>query len=524
MSSSYTSLKVSFNNAYQFKESFFEPEPATTGYIFIANHIPFANESSPDIIQDTVYDEKVLWENMYAAKKITGNDVEFVIPKIEWTSNSRFRQFDDTIELSELITSNSSQNLLPIYVMNSERNVYKCLCNNVSTNSLVEPNGKGPTSNGVVNMGDGYLWKYMYNVKPSNKFFSNTWIPAPTSVNQLDYDTSQINVVDGELAKVVMTNSGNNYIHSNVIVSSFTSGCTTLTVINTGTSNVFNISANMAISGTGIPGSSYISTIDYVNNLITINNPTSSNGGGTAVANVMNVVTRIYFEGDGSGTVAEARLSGNTIDKIIVTTTGRNYTRANVRIFGTGSGAEARVVLPPKFGHGYNSAKELGGKNVMVTTRIGEIDSTEGGIISSNTSFRQYGLLINPYKYGTTTPVSVTNANTVISQTTNVTLVSGTPFNNDEFVYQGSAANNTTFSGYVNVQSTNEVRLTRVKGSITIGNVLKGQNTNPTGRTVVNLISPEFEPFAGDILYAESIEKVERTDGQAENIKFVVKF
>ena len=45
MATNYTSKKLSFNNAEQFKESFYEPEPATVGYIFIGNHVPYANES-----------------------------------------------------------------------------------------------------------------------------------------------------------------------------------------------------------------------------------------------------------------------------------------------------------------------------------------------------------------------------------------------------------------------------------------------------------------------------------------------
>jgi hypothetical protein len=121
-------------------------------------------------------------------------------------------------------------------------------------------------------------------------------------------------------------------------------------------------------------------------------------------------------------------LSGNTIEKITLTTYGTNYTSANIVIYGTGTGASARAILSPKFGHGYNAAKQLGASNVMVAVRLGEIDSTEGGLISTDTTFRQYGLMRDPYKYGSNTVVSSTNANTVISQTTDLTIISGSNY------------------------------------------------------------------------------------------------
>ena len=73
-------------------------------------------------------------------------------------------------------------------------------------------------------------------------------------------------------------------------------------------------------------------------------------------------------------------------------------------------------------------------------------------------------------------------------------------------------------------QTSNEVRLVKVKGTIAIGSPLKGTATNPTGRTVVTATSPEFEPYTGDVLYVENITKTQRTEGQAESLKFVIRF
>ena len=516
--SSYTSKKLAFNTAEQFKESFFEFTP-TIGYVFIGNHLPYSNDDVVEPIYDRVSDEKFVWDNMYAARKITGNDVELVIPRVNWAPNTIYKNYDDRINLDSLIVSTNVGNttLGPMYVMNSERNVYLCIGNNIKANSTVEPTGKNLSSNGNIQSADGYTWKYLYNIRASNRFFTNNWIPAPVSTAKLDFDTSPLISVDGELAYLEIESGGNNYVHSNITVTSFTSGTNTITVANTN-----NLAANMALSGTGIAGGCHIESIDTLNLRIRLSANTSANGGGSG--NVVSVVTRILIDGDGTGAIAFPSLSNGSISKITLTSYGRNYSRANIAIFGTGSGANTRAILPPKYGHGFNSAKQLGASNVMLAIRIGEIDSTEGGLISTGTTFRQYGLLRDPHKYGSNTAVSSTIANTVISQTTDLTIISGTSYEIDEFVYQGESANTASFSGFVNAQQANSVRLTRVKGTPLIGGALKGVSTNPTGRAVVVVKNPEFQPYTGDILYVDNIIKTQRTDGQAESIKFVVRF
>jgi hypothetical protein len=516
--SNYTSKKLAFNNAEQFKESFFEPEPATLGYIFLGNHVAWPNEDAPTTAVDTVSNEKSIWDNMFAGKKITGNDVELVIPRVDWVANKKYREYDDTIDLTELITSNTAQNLGPVYVMNSDRNVYLCLSNNTTTaNSTVEPTGKNFNANGIIQTADSYVWKYLYNIKPSNRFFSNNWIPAPTSTAKLDYDTSSLISVDGELTNIVVVSGGSGYKDITISVSAFAAGCTILSIANT-----TNLTANMAVSGTGIASGTHIESVDTVNTKIQLSSATTNSGGGTG--NNVSFQSRVYISGDGIGGVASVVLSGNSVSDISVSSYGKDYSVANVYIYGTGTGAQVRAVLPPKFGHGYNPAKQLGASNVMVAMRIGEVDSTEGGIISTDTTFRQYGLLRDPYKYGETVSANTSTANTVFSQTTNLTVIAGTAFNLNEFVYQGPSSTSPTFSGYVHASSANQIRLTKVRGSISVGNPLKGTETNPSGRTVVTYSNPEFEPNTGDILYEENIVSVQRTDGQAESLKFVIRF
>jgi hypothetical protein len=534
---SITKKNQNYNNALLWRNAIYtSSNVCPVAYVFIGNHLPYSNEIDPNTIKDTIVDEKDAWDKMYAAKRVTANDIELVIPKVNWLTNSKYNQYDDTVTISDLVRGNTTLGVKPMYVITSDRNVYKCVSNNSSANSTVEPTGDYTTSNGNIATADGYIWKYMYNVKPSNKFLTDNWIPAPQDTTFLDYSVSNIGVVDGELTTIVVTNVGSNYRQaSNVVVDSFTTGQTTLRLTSTALIlNVFSISAlsnlaNMAISGTGLPADTYISSIDNSTGIITLSNATTSSGGG---GSNITINTRIYIQGDGTGAVATATISNTTsgvsaananISKVTITTIGTGYSSANVFVYGSGFGANARAILSPKYGHAFNPAKELNANNVMASVRIGEIDTTENGLISANTSFRQFGLLKDPHKYGSNTSVQPFNANTVISQTTNLNIVAGLNYTLNEYVYQGSSPTDALAYGYVNAQTSNGVRLTQVKGTFRPGLSLIG-TTSGISRTVTTVSNPEFQPYSGDILYIENAISTGRTDGQAENIKLIISF
>lgn len=536
MALTYTSEKLSLDSAQRFKDSFLaagqmgssgfsssHPSTDTTPaiqYVFIGNHIPYANEASPDSIVQTDATERDVWDNMFGAKRVTANDVELVVPRVNWTANTKYRQYDDTISLTDSITGNTTQNLKPMYVITTDRNVYKCLSNNYSANSTVEPVGDYSTSNGAISTADGYIWKYLFNVKSSNKFLNNEWLPTPTrsttSSTQTDYGLDDTGVVEGELTTVVVQTGGSGYYDTSIAVTAFSTGCTVLTVANTA-----NIAANMSVSGTGIPTGSFISTLDTPNNKITLSSSTTSNGGGAG--SNLSIFTRVYFDGDGIDASGTATVSNGSISKITLSTIGTGYSRCNVKIYGTGTNANARAIIAPKYGHAKNPIHDVLAKNIMISTRIGEVDSTEGGVISVDTSFRQFGLLRNPHKYGIATSANNMTANLVVSQTRTLTLTTGTTYTLDEYVYQGSSVDSATAYGFIHSQTPTTVSLTKVRGTFVTGLSLIGV-TSGVARTIVSQVTPEFEPYSGDILYVENAAKVDREDGQAENIKFVIQF
>jgi hypothetical protein len=62
-----------------------------------------------------------------------------------------------------------------------------------------------------------------------------------------------------------------------------------------------------------------------------------------------------------------------------------------------------------------------------------------------------------------------------------------------------------------------------VKGTFVAGTPLIGANSG-TSRLVINSTPPTLQPYSGDLLYTENAVKTTRADGQAENIKLIVRF
>ncbi len=523
MANTFTSFKLSYDNAVRFRDAFSDAGttagyPHRPHYVFIGNDIPYANGDTtiPDI-SDSDSTDRSIWANMFAAKKVVSSDVELVIPRRNWTANTIYKSYDDTIAANSLVTT--TNNAQPMYVVTDDLNVYLCIHNDGETPSTIKPTGTYlSNSSGYIDTPDNYVWKYMYNIKPSNKFLTIDWMPVPTSVSDLEYSSSTDNLLDGAVAEIVVANSGTGYVDSTINVTvAFASGCTKLTVDNTD-----NVNVSMFITGANIVSDTYITGVDTVFKRIDISIPTVGTGGGTGYT--ANIITRVELTGDGTEDFASTVTLANTgVSKIKVTSRASDFSYATAKIHGSGTGAQARVVLGPKYGHGFNPGRELAANTTMISTRIGAPESTEGGKISVDTSFRQYGLLAAPHKYGSNTSVDYANATSVISQTTDVSVIPGTAYTDNEIVYQGSSLDNFTFQGTVHVQETNTIRLINVLGTPTIGSLLKG-NTSLVSRAVEDYSTPEFEPGTGDIIFVKNDPKTDRVDGQAENIRLTINF
>lgn len=248
---------------------------------------------------------------------------------------------------------------------------------------------------------------------------------------------------------------------------------------------------------------------------------TVTNSGNNYIdGSVQNIIT---IDGDGTGAVLKANVSGGKVQNIVIQNRGNYYTYANLTFTdvtgGVGSLAAAEVSIAPHDGHGYNPVYELGGSTIMFNV---EFAQDEGGILPVDNDFREVVLLRNPYKYGTTTLAT--------AQTYSLyTLVKVSPgvgdFNNDEVVYQGTTYGDATFTADVISfsETPNLLYLNNVRGTLQTNQAIRGLQTGAI-RIVNSVTNPTLDLYSGKILYISDKLPITRDPAQTERIRFILSF
>jgi hypothetical protein len=242
--------------------------------------------------------------------------------------------------------------------------------------------------------------------------------------------------------------------------------------------------------------------------------------GGTNYTNISNIT--ILISGDGSSATATPSLNAttNTISSILMTERGSGYTYATVTITDTGSGsnATARVIISPPGGHGSDPLYELGGKNILIDTKI---RYDEEGILPATNDYRQIAILKDPYVNLTTNVAS----NIAFVQGTTLTCDGIGNYIEDEYVYQGSTFEAATFKGKVVSWSslTNKIIVINTTGTPTLSQSLVG-TTSFTTRVVTNKINGLLKEYSGRLLYVDNIKSVTRSDDQIEDFQILLRF
>lgn len=217
----------------------------------------------------------------------------------------------------------------------------------------------------------------------------------------------------------------------------------------------------------------------------------------------------VTITGDGTGATANSTIAGGIVTAVTITNPGTGYTRASVA-FASGA-ATATAIISPKGGHGSNAVEELGGKYVMINTRL---DGTESNTITTANEFRQVGIVRDPYLYGTTTRAIASS----YRQTFRYQLsgVSGT-FNSDEVVTSGS---NTASL----VEFTSPYLYTTLPGNLPFANSASVSGAGGATGTIAAIVTPGLQPYSGDILYVENRVPISRASDQIEDIKLIIQF
>lgn len=475
-------------------------------------------DSAPPSPIDSFEQENDYWDTIVGLRKIKSDDVNQVIRKITWSSGTTYDMYRHDISIRENKTANSSgaTSLYSsnFYVMNSDYRVYICLYNGTDPEnpegkpSLEEPKFTDlePRSSGTG--GDGYIWKYLYTIKPSDiiKFDTIDFIPVPKNWDtSSDFSAIRNNAqLEGNQLKIVtIKNRG----------------------VSVGPAN--QIYTNVPIKGDG------------------------SGARATIVINNDAQVESITISSGGSGyTFGTVDLVGGNVPTAEVTPT-------------------FDVIIPPKGGHGFDVYRELGASNVLIFSRI-ENDIDDPDFIVGN-KISRIGIVENPQAYNSSSLLNLDKASGLYALRLTGTGYSSASFTPNSTITQtvgvGSTAvgrvisydqttgvlkywQDKTFAGF-NTDGTRKtsseygLNLNRFTGTSGIGvsflvsgtsnlyidtafsgvSTTINSRTYKLGQTFVNgVANPEVKKYSGNIIYVDNRPSITRSPNQREDIKVILQF
>jgi hypothetical protein len=439
-------------------------------------------------------------------KKITSSNIRRLIRKVSWTSNTSYEMYRHDYSISNPTPNSDSSRLYDsnYYVINSDYRVYICIDNgssgqNVRGNkSQDEPTFTDlePSAAGV--SGDGYVWKYLFSVSPSDiiKFDSTEYVVVPndwasSSDSQIvavrEAGDSDINF--NQIKKVYIEDGGQGY-----------------------TSGTYNI------IGDGSGGQVSI-TVD-------------SNG---AILS-----TTIVAGGSGyTWGVVDLKRSGTISNP-----------------------AKLIPIIPPSKGHGYDIYSELGTDKVLMYARFDDstkdfpVDTkfSQVGIIKNPKRFTSNSIFTEN-QYSSLCGIAVTNTNNEIpsiGEEITQTLSGGRvakgyvasydaetkilKYFRDRSLYFGNGIDETDNNS---VFANSSVYDFESDGGNIVGNLFTASvdtslndNKITVGNKVIDLgviftnglANPEINKKTGDIIYIDNRPLVERDIRQKEDVKIILEF
>ena len=221
-------------NAGNFVDSVSDPN--NSYYVFLSLPNPSAvgfgrsttwDSNTPNPVDNLNYLNHVK-DTMVFGKKITANDVRRLVRRVDWRQGTVYEMYRHDYSVSNTSPQTNSTRLYDAnyYVMNSDYRVYICIDNGASSAnpagnfSQDEPTfiDLEPTRAGE--SGDGYVWKYLFTVSPSDiiKFDSIEYIPVPN--NWTTTTDAQIQAIrengdslvnENQIKKVYIQNQGAGY-------------------------------------------------------------------------------------------------------------------------------------------------------------------------------------------------------------------------------------------------------------------------------------------------------------------------
>jgi len=473
-------------------------------------------DTSPPSPKDCFNDENEYWDTMLAMKKINSSDVRQVVAKRVWASGTTYDYYRNDYTVSNTAKVSGATNLYnaSYYIINSDYRVYECLQNGTSPDnpngkpSLDEPTFTDLEPRSAGSSGDGYIWKYLYTIKPSDitKFESIDYMPVPQNwESSIDNSAVRGNAIDGSIKIVTITDRG----------------------VGLGTAN--RTYTQVPINGDG------------------------SGAKATIIVDNDSQVESITISNQGSGyTYGSVDLVSGGVP------TGTTRPTFN-------------VIISPEGGHGADIYRELGAYNVLLYSRI-ENDNENPDFITGNQIARvgvvenpkEYGSngILNKdkassvgalrlsgigYSTATFTPdtyftQTIATGTTAVGRVVNYDPTTGVlKYWQDKsmvgFNTVGAAVTEPTYGFELQEFTSNPITggdLTIVPSSgsnLSINTSFTGLSTVINNRTyylgqdfVAGVANPEVKKHSGNIIYVDNRPSITRSSNQKEDIKVVLQF
>jgi hypothetical protein len=481
------------------------PNPAQVGF----GRDPNWNTNIPNPIDSLDYMNHY-HDTMLFGKLVNKSNVRRLVRRIDWSSGTKYEMYRNDYSILNPSPITQSYRLYDAnyYVLNSDYRVYICIDNgssgiNTTGNASQDQptfTDLEPSSAGV--SGDGYVWKYLFTVSPSDiiKFDSTEYITVPNDwTNSSDPSIQAVrqnadsSVNLNQIKKVYIKDGGQGY-----------SG---------------GLGQQLNVLGDG--------------------------SGATVLVDVV------------SGSIAKTTVtsggSGYTYGIVDTGSIDVNASRACNLI----------PVIPPSNGHGFDLYKELGTDKVLVYARFDDsskdfpIDTkfAQVGIIKNPTSFGStsnftdtqfsslYGLKLSTYSgtisVGDVIKQSVTGGTAlgyVASFDTQTNVLKYfrdrslyfNPTTQDQTDYIGIS----TGSKVLNFESSSNAIFTASGFQAAVDVNFTGITTNPTGNALITLGMqftnglgyPDINKSSGEIIYLDNRPLISRNTRQKEDVKIILEF
>lgn len=536
-------------------------------YYIVASSIDNSIDVTNTQAQKRDFQRRVIFGN-----KINDADIRYMFALNPWVSETVYDQFDDTTDMS---TKNFFVTVLDGDVNETSYKVFKCISSNSGAQSTVKPSTSNLDVLFETTSEDGYVWKYMFSVPPSEYllFATSRFLPyvADTDVTAgaiqgisnvaidntnfgtfADYligDKAQGSTKPsaGLIEQVIQDSAPDNTwkltIASQNVVKSTVGAYQNMYLRITSTGELFEI------LNSDVPNAEGLDLTQNKSLIVFIKTPTNIVGRAGVECEIVPKIEISKSDAGGTDAIAYGTVDVNgTLTGINFQEKGSDYFNAVAKLQvppaleDRNVGNDLRVIMTPVGGHGSNAVLELFMSHVSLMTNFYADEITN---IPGTGTYTKVGLMKNPKFRDTTFPddfdnrVKITCAGDqrasflpgyyVFQTVEDGQVVEGTVH---QVIYD---PDNTQTNIYVidsigpyNAQFT-ALRAEDVGNNITaFAGEFKVKTSRAIGDSqtfVINNVEQEkYTPYSGQVLHFVNFDAITRTGNRKEKVKLIFDF